>query len=95
MVLRVNEAARTLTLHYVADGLGADCDWEAFELVDCVPAHHVRPAPASVCHFLGREGCSWTARSQQVIRKICEDGLDNYLAAQGYLNLEVGTVLAP
>jgi hypothetical protein len=80
VVLRVDYGARTLTLQYVSDGLGADTDWEAFHVASNVPADAVLPAAQSVRSLLQNAECSWTRRSFQRINEIRKQGVGSYLS---------------
>jgi hypothetical protein len=79
LVLRVDRAARQLTLYYLSDGLGADSDEEAFEIGKKVPAAAVWPMHRHVRFLLEHEECPWTRASFRRVKEIREAGADKFL----------------
>jgi len=79
IVLRVDALAGRLTLHYLCDGLTADADQEAFHIADGVPASAAVHATEDVRRWLTNSQCSWTRRSYNRWKHICDAGADAFL----------------
>lgn len=85
IVLAVDTTARTLTLHYLSDGLIADADEEAFEIKAGVPVAETVAVTPAVKHWLNGgknaegECCYWTRRTYRQVEKIREMGPEAFL----------------
>ena len=72
VVLRVDQARRTVDLQYVSDGLIADSDQEAFAVRQNVPVGATVAATPAVQDWV-RNGCAWNVQTYRMYEELIRE----------------------